>query len=211
MPRAWFDHRCIDKNHVWAQGDSNGGMFTFDLAVDSRTAHRFAGIGPGIGLPHYGYNQGLAVTGAGAGRMSLIGVWGKQDTTVPPVPVPHDGSGGHPERTMDTDYSGWYYQSYTSTLAKWAEDNGCDAASAAAVPATEAWGIDAASDLECTRYSGCPVGVDVVGCLHSGGHNTGAEGRAVMLEFMSQHRKADANACTGSACSAKRGLRRIWG
>ena len=33
----WLEeHLCLDTTHIWAQGSSNGGMFTYDLAVDSR-------------------------------------------------------------------------------------------------------------------------------------------------------------------------------
>jgi poly(3-hydroxybutyrate) depolymerase len=197
----WLEtNLCIDTNHVWAQGDSNGGMFAFDLAADPRTAPRFAGIAAGVGLPHYGYSRGVPLASS-SGHVSMIGVWGKADTTVPPIPKPHSGSAGHPDRTFDTEYNGWYYQSHASTAARWAKDNGCGGATSAV---TDAWGIDAASDLACTRYTGCRAGVDVVGCLHSKGHSTGAEGYSVMLAYMSAHRKVPATDACAECATASR-------
>ena len=37
---------CIDLDNVWASGCSNGGMFTYELAKDERTAFRLKGIIP---------------------------------------------------------------------------------------------------------------------------------------------------------------------
>jgi len=34
---------CVDASRVFATGVSNGGMFLYELATDSRTASRFAG------------------------------------------------------------------------------------------------------------------------------------------------------------------------
>lgn len=142
--------------------------------------------------------------------MSFIGVWGKADTTVPPIPTAHQGSGSHPDRTFDTAYGGWYYSSAASTTTLWAVNNGCidSAGSAVTFAEVEAWGIESASDLECTRYLHCPAGVDVVGCLHSGGHDTGDEGRTIMLAFMKSHKKVSAG-CQQESCEMRKGRRLI--
>ena len=39
---------CIDTARIWASGCSNGGLFTFELARDARSAPRLAGIAPQV-------------------------------------------------------------------------------------------------------------------------------------------------------------------
>ena len=55
---ALIDHLeatlCIDTRHVFATGGSNGGMFTWELGMNPRTATRLRAIAPIIGLPHRG-------------------------------------------------------------------------------------------------------------------------------------------------------------
>ncbi|MDH3768951.1 MAG: hypothetical protein OES99_10930, partial [Gammaproteobacteria bacterium] len=48
---------CIDRSMVWVSGCSNGGMFVYELAKDSRTSARFAGYLPQVGAPHPGFSQ----------------------------------------------------------------------------------------------------------------------------------------------------------
>jgi len=64
---------CIDMSMVWAMGCSNGGMFMYELAQDSRTHDFLAGVASMVGLPQYGYNFGPA------SPMSFIGFWGLRD------------------------------------------------------------------------------------------------------------------------------------
>jgi len=72
---------------IWATGCSNGGMFMFELANNPRTAHYLAGIAPMVGLPHNGFNFGPA------SPMSMVGMWGLNDKTVPPIAnLADDGS-----------------------------------------------------------------------------------------------------------------------
>ena len=47
---------CLDTSKLFATGESNGGMFMFELATDVRTADRLAAFFPTIGLPHNGFN-----------------------------------------------------------------------------------------------------------------------------------------------------------
>lgn len=71
---------CVDLDRIWASGCSNGGMFTHELARDSRTARFLRGIAPIVGLPHWGYSSGPLVEG-----ISYFGMFGVDDGTVPPV------------------------------------------------------------------------------------------------------------------------------
>ena len=98
---------------VWALGCSNGGMFMYELAQDSRTHNLLAGVAPMVGLPHYGYNFGPA------SPMSYIGFWGINDPTVPPKANPASDGSYLPERS--SEQSGWFYQTADSTTAKWGE------------------------------------------------------------------------------------------
>lgn len=60
-------------NMIWATGCSNGGMFLYELAHNSRTSNILAGIAPMVGLPHNGFNFGPS------SPMSFIGMWGLRD------------------------------------------------------------------------------------------------------------------------------------
>lgn len=42
----FLDDHCVDMNRIYALGWSNGGMFTYELANDERTAKYLAAISP---------------------------------------------------------------------------------------------------------------------------------------------------------------------
>jgi len=48
---------CYDSNAIFAMGNSNGGIFTWNLAQDDRTAALLKGIAPIIAAPVCGYNK----------------------------------------------------------------------------------------------------------------------------------------------------------
>eukprot|EP00939_MAST-03C_sp_MAST-3C-sp1_P003945 g3945.t1 len=100
----------IDDANIWAMGCSNGGMFLFELASDSRTADIFAGILPVVGLPHRGFNRGPRTS-----PMHLFGMWGLQDTTCPPL-----SNTNETDLSLDTSYNGWYYSTARNTTEMWA-------------------------------------------------------------------------------------------
>lgn len=83
-------------------GCSNGGMFTYEIAKDERSAPRFKGIVPIVGLPHYGFSTGPTVEGT-----TIFAMMGNNDTTVPPVNLNDTDS----DLTIDTANwpGGWYY------------------------------------------------------------------------------------------------------
>jgi len=156
------DEICIDLDQVWAVGCSNGGMFTFELASDERSASRLAGIVPIVGLPHNGYSKGPLIS------MPMFGMYGKTDTNVPPISNTDD-----PYKTSQTsdyydDGVGWYYTSLLKVMMDWTEGNGCDGNGQE--PLSEEYGISKYEGLTCTQ--GCSESKDthVVGCIFDDGH-----------------------------------------
>ena len=155
---------CIDKNQIWAAGCSNGGMFTFDLASDSRSAPRIRGIIPIVGLPHYGFSNGPAFD-----HLAMFAMWGESDTTVPPISNTDD-----PEKTLDTanKKGGWYYTAASKVMEDWTEGNGCVGSGQDSLAEGDDYGIKSIDSFtSCTQ--GCSEredGVRVIGCLFDGGH-----------------------------------------
>jgi len=160
---------CIDLNNIWAVGYSNGAMFSFELAYDSRTAPRLAGVGILAGLPHYGFNRGPSV------NMSFFGMFGLQD---PWFPVTSHGDANHPDRTLDTE-SGYYYYTPDAVLNQWEASTGCTEKA----PVTE-WGISNYNILSnCNRCAG--PGVQIASCNFNAGHEGYQEYEWIpMLNFM---------------------------
>jgi len=152
---------CVDLDQIWAVGCSNGGMFTFELAADERSAFRLAGIIPIVGLPHYGFSTGPMVEG-----IRMMGMWGRKDTVVPPI-----SNTDNPDKTLDTDSNGWYYTSSNKVMSDWTSGNSCTGTGQDPLDIND-WGIGSYSDsLSCTL--GCSErddGVRVVGCIFNGGH-----------------------------------------
>lgn len=70
----------IDTNNIFATGGSNGGMFTWELGQNSKSAPRLRAIAPLIGLPHRGYNVGKGKKN----KLPALLLTGKDDQTVPP-------------------------------------------------------------------------------------------------------------------------------
>jgi len=163
------DEICIDLDRVWAVGSSNGGMFTFELASDHRSAPRLAGIVPMIGLPHNGYS-----TGPFAAGMSMFGMFGVSDTTVPPISNTDD-----PNKTLDTyngdNYGGgWYYTSLEKVMMDWTKESGCEGEGQDSL--IDDYGVSSYEGLTCTQ--GCSEIKDsthVVGCLFEGGHQSSSD------------------------------------
>ena len=71
--------------------------------------------------------------------------------------------------------------------------------------------VGGAASLSCTRHTGCPGGVDVVGCFHAGGHVGDVDGRAVMANFMATHRRVRPWCWGAGPLSDCWGVRRYWG
>jgi len=152
---------CFDLDQVWAVGCSNGGMFTFELARDQRSADRLKGIVPIVGLPHWGYSDGPLLDG-----IRMMGMWGDKDNVVPPISNTDD-----PDKTMDTD-GGWYYTSSDKVMKDWTAEKGCVGEGQDPIDSDEDWGLGEFTDeLSCTQ--GCTEkenGDRIVGCIFDGGH-----------------------------------------
>ena len=165
-------------------------MFTFELADDSRTAGRLAGIAPQVGLPHPGFTLKPSVP------MSMIGMWGTSDTTVPPLSNTDD-----PDMSLSSASGGgtaWYYTTARNVSDAWGEKNGC---SVDRVTATE-WN-DYDSKLDCTTFESCDDGIDVVECIFDGGHVcTRSYQTGPMLAFMLTHPRVSNTTITDDATDA---------
>jgi len=62
---------CYDKNAIFAMGNSNGGIFTWNLGQDERTAKLLSGIAPIIAAPVCGYD--FKTDTASVPAISLVG------------------------------------------------------------------------------------------------------------------------------------------
>jgi len=149
---------CVDLDQIWAAGCSNGGMFTFELARDSRSASRLKGIVPIVGLPHYGYSEGPLVD-----RVKMIGMWGRNDGVVPPISNTND-----PNKTLDEDGL-FYYTSSNKVMSDWTAKKGCTGNGQDPIDPEEDWSISSYKKLSCTQ--GCSETNDpIVGCVFDGAH-----------------------------------------
>jgi len=171
---------CLELKEIWATGCSNGGIFLHELARDPRIAPQLAGIAPIVGLPHRGFNfQPLF-------NMSYIGMFGNDDTVVPPLSNTEDSDVS--VSTSALVLSGWFYQTSTSVRNNWGEALKCNTA---APFLTDEWSIGDQSDgLACTTFQ-CPnQSIDIVECRANVGHTCSRESQWVpIFEFMLAHPK----------------------
>lgn len=112
---TWMmDNFCVDLGKIWATGCSNGGIFTFGLAGDARTAGYIAGIMPMVGLPLYGYSNGPA------SPMHLFGMWGANDPLVEPF------AGDDPDwPDRSPGRGGMYFTTADAVTKHWKQDGNC--------------------------------------------------------------------------------------
>jgi poly(3-hydroxybutyrate) depolymerase len=129
---------CIDSAAIFATGGSNGGMFSWELGQNPRTASKFRALAPLIGLPHRGY---LASKGT-ENDLPVLSITGTRDRTVPP------GDWEDPSFTETTDGDHFYYTGATAITQVWAASHGCDISIPAA---TVDVGVD---NFDCRSY--CP-------------------------------------------------------
>ena len=175
----------MDKDQVWATGCSTGGIFTFTLAADERSAPLLAGIVPIVGLPHYGHSKGPKVS------MPMIGFYGDEDPTIPAYnnePPPYNQSSydpAYPNRTRSWDGDFFYLTPAEEVVKDWTASNGCEADGI--TPLDSGYGIEEVYEslnltkapfhklVSCTQ--GCSESIDthVVSCIFDGGHICGTE------------------------------------
>jgi poly(3-hydroxybutyrate) depolymerase len=109
---------CVDANRVYASGGSNGGMYTWELGQNSKSARSFRAIAPIIGLPHRGYLDGPGKDG----EMPVLLITGTMDNVVPPGAWDDDSF-----TTTSNDNDRFHYTGATAIIKSWAKAHGCDA------------------------------------------------------------------------------------
>ena len=107
---------CIDTRHVFAAGGSNGGMFTWELGQNPKTAPMLRAIAPIIGLPHRG---DLRPPGR-RGGLPVIVTTGVSDPVVPPGNWDDEGY-----TTTSNGRDRFYYTGATAIVKHWAQAKGC--------------------------------------------------------------------------------------
>jgi dienelactone hydrolase len=157
---------CVDTSRVYAGGESNGAMMTWQMGTDSRAA-RFAAMSATIGLTHHGYDFLPAVL-----PMPIMGIWGQNDRTIPP--------GGTSTMGFSQSSDGWFYTTGRQITSDWAAAHGSDVSRS---PSTYRTSADGQKRLACTAWSGS----DVVDCRFNGGHEVEAFVPSLMWEFFSKH------------------------
>jgi polyhydroxybutyrate depolymerase len=115
---------CVDTARVYAVGGSNGGMFTWELGQDARSAPIFRAIAPIIGLPHRGYVDAPGK----AGSLPVLVVTGLQDTTVPP------GAWEDAGHTTTSGSDRYYYTGASAMTRRWGTPNSCPYTGTPAAP-----------------------------------------------------------------------------
>ena len=148
---------CVDTDKVFATGGSNGGMFTWELGQDSRSAPTFRAIAPLIGLPHRGY---LDPQGKLADLPVLV-ITGTRDNVVPP------GDWDDLEFTTTSNGDDEYYYTGAAAITKsWALAHGCD------IPGDAVPFNDGNRKTDCRTYcSGDPGWPRVLDCRARMGHS----------------------------------------
>jgi len=137
---------CIDSDRVYAMGGSNGGMFTWGLGQDARTAPLLRAIAPLMGLPHRGYLDGPARDG-----LPVMVITGTLDPTVPP------GEWEDPSYSTTSDGDVYYYTGATAITRVWAEGMACNTEQPAQSVASGSEEIDCRSYCDAGGPSMPPV------------------------------------------------------
>jgi polyhydroxybutyrate depolymerase len=140
---------CIDTTREYVAGESNGGMMTYQVAVDM--ASRLAAAVPQFGSFHRGYSE------SPSSPVPILAFHGTQDTTVP-ANVSLSGDGYY-YTTVDDIFNGDAYET------GWRKANGCTG-STSHYPTK----FDGQYQLYCVSTGSCTNG-DVVRCSWNGGHN----------------------------------------
>ena len=165
---------CVDRKNIFASGGSNGGMFSWELAQDARSAGIFRAIAPVIGLPHRGYLSGPGRTG----DFPVLLITGTPDDTVPP-----GNWGDESFTTTANDNDRFYYTGATAITQVWAAAHACDITQAAKLFDT---GV---TQAECRTYCDAGRGWPMVSdCRAVMGHEYGlAWSFELMLDFFDAH------------------------
>jgi len=149
---------CVDSNRVFVTGGSNGGMYTWELAQNTKSAPLFRAIAPLIGLPHRGY---LSAQGKD-GEMPALLITGTADNVVPP------GAWDDPGFTTTSNGNDrYFYTGATAITRSWADAHeGCSTAGNA-VPFDTPY-----EEVDCRTYCADDAGWPrVLDCRADMGHS----------------------------------------
>ena len=165
---------CIDPQAIFATGGSNGGMFTWELGQDVRTASSFRALAPLIGLPHRGYLSAKGTEDA----LPVLSITGTRDRTVPP------GEWEDSSFTTTTDGDRYFYTGATAITQVWAQAHGCEISQPA-----ESFD-EGSEDLDCRSYCAVDGGwPEVLDCRANMGHTYNLNTSwPVLLDFFEAHR-----------------------
>ena len=140
----------IDPDRIFAVGGSNGGMLTWELGKNERSAPAFRAFSSLIGLPHRGFDSPPPA----AHTKPMLLITGGKDTTVPP------GRRGDLQYTTTTNGEAYYYESASTATRTWAKALQCD--STQQVPA-----YAKSTCLDCSTWADCQQagnGPSIVDC-----------------------------------------------
>ena len=177
---------CYNEKAIFATGNSNGGIFTWYLAQEEKTAKLFAGIAPTIAAPVCGYNK-------------------KAETSVPVISLVGRNDPTHPVFTRNpylpckesTRYEGGYRfvtsHKITTTFAKGAP--GCEVTDENELPPKKSYRFKGIWQLKCRTWctGKTPFSLD---CHYDGKHDDMPKDKAFAYEaamkFFDSHLEARA-------------------
>jgi len=159
---ALQDQVCFDPSNVFVMGTSNGGMFTWTLVQDERTAPLIAAGAPIIGTPHCGYNFAAPTT-----QTPMISFMGTADNTVPPTNLPFPGQPTD-ECAVTRDGEAYFYVTGPKIMSTWAKA-GPDSCSDNVIDDTFPSKVYNFSNLKCSTWceGRAPYAID---CYFDAGH-----------------------------------------
>ena len=141
---------CIDIDHVFSTGASNGGMMQHWLYA--KLPKVFKSFVPVYGLPLVGFLEVLPALES----TWIMAIHDRSDDIIP------DQGGFSPD--------GWNYVSSKQTYGQWAKIKGCNAADSPIVTPYDGGFLH----MACTEWQSCRVG-RVVHCLYDGEHGSWPE------------------------------------
>lgn len=153
---------CFEPSQVFVMGSSNGGMFTWTLLQDDRTAELFRAAAPVIGLPHCGYN----FANRSGIKTPVLLMTGKKDRTVSPSKLPWPGK-SRDKCVRNRDGDGYDYVAAHTIVSTWARGSGGECRVRRGRFPTRKY--NAGKNLECKTWcvGTAPYAVD---CAFDGGH-----------------------------------------
>lgn len=161
---------------------SMGGMFSWSLGQDPRTAPLIAGMGTVMGLPLHDYLVGKGT----ASDIPVIGIYGDRDCSVPPG----DGSDVYNESCNNNN--GYLYVDAFHQHRLWASDHGCSVGMTH--PAQYEYSIPGRDEINCASHcnpaDGVPFSVD---CRNDAEHGKEPWHLDAVLKFFEDHYNSRTN------------------